>query len=53
MHVGDCFGHTLIFGPTGAGKLTLLAFLLVQSCRYWSKAADKNGKHLSVYLTSF
>ncbi|MCL6230268.1 hypothetical protein [Bartonella bilalgolemii] len=52
LHVDDV-GHTLVFGPTGAGKSTLLAFLLAQSCRYWSKAADKNGKHLPAYITAF
>jgi len=32
-HVGDV-GHTLIVGPTGAGKSVLLATLLLQFCRY-------------------
>lgn len=33
LHVGD-LGHTLIFGPTGAGKSVLLAFLAAQWMRY-------------------
>uniref|UniRef100_UPI001FE252BB DUF87 domain-containing protein n=1 Tax=Bartonella capreoli TaxID=155192 RepID=UPI001FE252BB len=50
LHVDDV-GHTLVFGPTGAGKSTLLAFLLAQARRYWSKATDKNGKHLPANIT--
>ncbi|EJF76258.1 transporter [Bartonella alsatica] len=52
LHVDDV-GHTLVFGPTGAGKSTLLAFLLAQARRYWSKATDKNGKHLPANITAF
>lgn len=33
LHVGDV-GHTLIFGPTGAGKSTKLATLIAQFMRY-------------------
>jgi type IV secretion/conjugal transfer VirB4 family ATPase len=33
LHVGDV-GHTLIFGPTGAGKSVLLAMLVAQFLRY-------------------
>lgn len=33
LHVGDV-GHTLIAGPTGAGKSVLLAFMAMQFCRY-------------------
>lgn len=33
IHVGD-LGHTLIFGPTGAGKSTFLALLVAQFRRY-------------------
>lgn len=33
LHVGDV-GHTLIVGPTGAGKSVLLAFLCLQWRRY-------------------
>jgi type IV secretion system protein TrbE len=33
LHVGDV-GHTLVFGPTGTGKSTLLAIIVVQFRRY-------------------
>lgn len=33
MHIGDV-GHTLIVGPTGAGKSVLLAFIAAQFRRY-------------------
>ena len=33
LHVGDV-GHTLIVGPTGAGKSVLLSLLSLQFCRY-------------------
>lgn len=33
LHVGD-LGHTFLFGPTGAGKSTHLAFLATQLRRY-------------------
>lgn len=33
LHVGDV-GHTLIIGPTGSGKSTLVAFLIAQWFRY-------------------
>jgi type IV secretion system protein VirB4 len=33
LHVGDV-GHTLVVGPTGAGKSVLLALLALQSRRY-------------------
>lgn len=33
MHIGDV-GHTLIVGPTGAGKSVLLAFIAAQYHRY-------------------
>ncbi|NTZ47737.1 conjugal transfer protein TrbE [Lelliottia aquatilis] len=33
LHVGDV-GHTLLFGPTGAGKSTKLATLIAQFMRY-------------------
>jgi type IV secretion/conjugal transfer VirB4 family ATPase len=40
-HVGDV-GHTLIVGPTGAGKSVLLAFIALQFRRY-------NGSQLYVF----
>jgi type IV secretion system protein VirB4 len=33
LHVGDV-GHTLVVGPTGAGKSVLLAFMAIQFRRY-------------------
>ena len=33
LHIGDV-GHTLIVGPTGAGKSVLLALMALQFCRY-------------------
>jgi type IV secretion/conjugal transfer VirB4 family ATPase len=33
LHVGDV-GHTLVVGPTGAGKSVLLALLALQFCRF-------------------
>jgi len=38
LHVGDV-GHTLIFGPTGAGKSVLLNFLISSFRRYGRDAA--------------
>jgi type IV secretion/conjugal transfer VirB4 family ATPase len=34
LHVGDV-GHTLMVGPTGAGKSVLLALMALQFRRYW------------------
>ena len=34
LHVGDV-GHTLVVGPTGAGKSVLLALMALQFRRYW------------------
>jgi len=34
LHVGDDVGHTLIVGPTGAGKSVLLALMAMQFRRY-------------------
>ena len=45
LHVGD-LGHTLMFGPTGAGKSTALALLAAQFRRYRDAtvfAFDKGG----------
>jgi type IV secretion/conjugal transfer VirB4 family ATPase len=33
LHIGDV-GHTLVVGPTGAGKSVLLSVLALQFCRY-------------------
>jgi type IV secretion/conjugal transfer VirB4 family ATPase len=33
LHVGDV-GHTIVVGPTGAGKSVLLALFALQFCRY-------------------
>lgn len=33
LHSGDV-GHTLVFGPTGAGKSTFLAVIVLQALRY-------------------
>lgn len=33
LHVGDV-GHTIVVGPTGAGKSVLLALMALQFCRY-------------------
>ncbi|MPZ40596.1 MAG: conjugal transfer protein TrbE [Rhizobiales bacterium] len=33
LHVGDV-GHTIVVGPTGAGKSVLLSMLALQFCRY-------------------
>ena len=35
FHVGDV-GHTLVVGPTGAGKSVLLALMALQFRRYWN-----------------
>ena len=50
LHVGDV-GHTLIFGPTGAGKSVLLNLLVLQFLRYpgATVAAFDNGR--SMYAT--
>ncbi len=53
LHVGD-IGHTLIFGPTGAGKSVLLATIVAQSRRYYNSqvfAFDK-GKSLYPFTTA-
>lgn len=40
LHVGD-LGHTLIFGPTGAGKSVLLNILAAQFRRYRGKGGEE------------
>jgi type IV secretion system protein VirB4 len=61
IHVGDV-GHTLIFGPTGAGKSVLLATLALQFLRYeaaticcfdkgrslWAVAKACGGRHYDI-----
>lgn len=51
LHVGDV-GHTLIFGPTGAGKSTLIAVILAQFRRYRSRARP-DGTTLPATVTAF
>jgi type IV secretory pathway VirB4 component len=48
LHVGDV-GHTLIFGPTGAGKSVLLAKLAVQFLRYPRAQVFVFDKGQSIY----
>lgn len=61
LHIGDV-GHTLVFGPTGAGKSTWLAFLIAQFRRYahatifafdkghslWALAHATGGQHYEI-----
>ena len=48
LHDGDV-GHTLIFGPTGAGKSTQVALILAQFRRYESKPRpDGSAVHASI-----
>lgn len=61
LHHGDV-GHTLVFGPTGAGKSTWLAFLIAQFRRYphatvfafdkgnslWALAHATGGQHYEI-----
>jgi type IV secretion system protein TrbE len=52
LHVGDV-GHTLVVGPTGAGKSVLLAFLALQWRRYPRAqvfAFDKGGSARAAVL---
>jgi type IV secretion/conjugal transfer VirB4 family ATPase len=39
LHIGD-LGHTLVFGPTGAGKSVLLNLLAAQFRRYQGKGGE-------------
>lgn len=48
MHVGD-LGHSLIFGPTGAGKSVLLAFIIAQFLRYKNARVYAFDKGRSMY----
>jgi type IV secretion system protein VirB4 len=61
LHVGDV-GHTVIFGPTGAGKSTLNVYLAAQFRRYkngsifafdkgnsmWALASATDGRHYDI-----
>lgn len=49
LHVGD-IGHTLIFGPTGAGKSVLLATIALQALRYPGMTIWSFDKGLSAYV---
>lgn len=51
LHVGDV-GHTLIFGPTGGGKSTLLAILQAQFRRYRSRRR-RDGSSVPATVTAF
>lgn len=48
LHHGD-IGHTLMFGPTGAGKSTHLALLVAQMRRYSGMQIFAFDKGLSLY----
>ena len=51
LHHGDV-GHTLVFGPTGAGKSTFLAMLLVEYRRYESRVRP-DGSTVPALITAF
>lgn len=48
LHVGD-LGHTLIFGPTGGGKSTLLALIAAQFRRYPNSTLFAFDKGMSLF----
>ena len=48
IHAGD-LGHTLIFGPTGAGKSTLRAFIAAQFHCYENARIFAFGKGMSLF----
>ena len=48
LHVRD-LGHTMMFGPTGAGKSTHLALLVAQLLRYQGMSVFAFDKGLSLY----
>ncbi len=48
LHVGDV-GHTLIFGPTGAGKSTLIGLILAQFRAFKSSKVFAFDKGYSLY----
>lgn len=49
LHVQD-LGHTIMFGPTGAGKSTALAMLIVQFLRYEGITIFAFDKGMSLYV---
>ena len=49
LHVRD-LGHTIMFGPTGAGKSTMLATLIVQFLRYEGMTVFAFDKGMSLYV---
>lgn len=54
LHVGDV-GHSVVIGPTGAGKSVLLAFLASQFRRYQNGrvvAFDKGGSLMTLCLAT-
>ncbi|MGR3715266.1 MAG: VirB4 family type IV secretion/conjugal transfer ATPase [Thermohalobaculum sp.] len=50
LHVGDV-GHTLIFGPTGAGKSVLLCTIALQALRYPGVTISAFDKGHSMWAT--
>src|SRR5258707_9043097 len=48
LHARDV-GHTIIFGPTGKGKSTLLALIIAQLCRYRDMSIFVFDKGMSIY----
>lgn len=48
LHVRD-LGHTIMFGPTGAGKSTHLALLVAQLLRYQNMSVFVFDKGMSLY----
>lgn len=51
LHVRDV-GHTMMFGPTGAGKSTALALLAMQMRRYENASIFVFDKGMSMYATT-
>lgn len=50
LHVGDV-GHTLIIGPTGTGKSTLVQFIIAQFRRYRGSVTHCFDKGMSAYAS--
>lgn len=51
LHVGD-LGHSLVLGPTGAGKSTFLALLALQWMRYEGARMISFDKGMSMYAAT-